>query len=168
MITEVGKIGKSDKEATPAYLPQVVSIPNNTESIEILIQVANFDHAKGGLVEAITIGNLLELQKLRENNLLIDLFLVGALTLMGIYHLGLFTLRRKDKSTLYLGLFCFLMVMRNLYPDEYYWYTLFPNFPWTLGIKLEYLTLIFATPTFLLFLNSIYPVPEDFNLRYAS
>jgi signal transduction histidine kinase len=43
---------------------------------------------------------------MRIKKLSLDVFLVGALFIMGIYHICLFSLRRSDPSTLFFGLLC--------------------------------------------------------------
>ena len=154
---EAGRIGKTEHETKPAYLPQVVSVPDNLEFIEILIQVANFQHTMGGIRNTIILGKLSDLQMLREKNIHLDLFLSGALFMMGIYHFGLFALRRKEKSALYFGFFCLLMALRTLLTKERYWFHLFPDFPWALALKLDFLTFYLGTPVFLQFVHSLFP-----------
>ena len=76
---------------------------------------------------------------------------------MGFYHLGLYSIRKKEKSALYFGLFCFLISIRTLVTDQCYFFTIFPSTVWELGLKLEYLTITLGAPVFLLFLANIFP-----------
>jgi len=159
LLTEVGKAGKSKEESSPAYFPQVIPLKKPSGVYDIVFHVSNFEHRDGGLWDKIRFGTEKELTRERENNLLLDLFLFGALFLMGLYHFGLFSLRRKDSSTFYFGLFCLLMAIRTVLTGEYFLYQKIPHFPWEIGLKLEYLTLYLGAPIFLQFVYLI--LPED-------
>ena len=78
---------------------------------------------------------------------------------MGLYHLGLFSLRSKDSSTFYFGLFCILMAIRTILTGEMFLYQKFSHFPWELGLKLEYLPIYVGPPVFLQFVHLV--LPED-------
>ncbi len=158
LINTVGKIGISEKDTVPRYEPDVFVLPNLWKSEnEILLHVSNFKHARGGLWESIKIGDLKSLQNLRFQNLFIAIFLIGGMSLIGFYHLGLFILRTKDKSTLYFGLFCLNIALRTLLTGEMFFSQIFPMFSWEFGLVLEYLTLSAGVTSFLLFIRSIFP-----------
>jgi signal transduction histidine kinase len=75
---------------------------------------------------------------------------------MGFYHLGLFTLRSNERSTLYFGLFCFIIALRLLITGERYLIYLFPGMSWELMYKLEYLAFYLAVPVFIMFVHSLF------------
>jgi len=129
LVTEVGKISKNQEEAIPEYRPHIILLPDLNDSVELVFHVSNFSHDKGGLWRGTTFGKLENLQRMRENSVSLDLFLFGALFLMGLYHLGLFALRTKESSTLLFGLFCLFISIRSLITGEKYWVQLFPGFP---------------------------------------
>ena len=68
-----------------------------------------------------------QLQKLKESRIAYDLFLYGSILIMALYHLGLFSLRRKERSTLYFGLFCLIIALRILLTGDRYLLQLFPG-----------------------------------------
>jgi len=133
LLTEMGKVGKSEEESIPAYLPQVIPLKNSVGIYDIIFHVSNFKHTKGGLWDKIQIGTEKELNKQREKNLFLDSFLFGALTLIGLNHLGLFSLRRHDSSTFYFSLFCIFTAIRTVLTGEMFLDQKFPHFPWEIG-----------------------------------
>ncbi|MDX1957690.1 MAG: adenylate/guanylate cyclase domain-containing protein [Leptospiraceae bacterium] len=151
-----GKIGKSMEEAVPQFYPDIVYVKNLKEENELIVEISNFSHLKAGFWESLTFGSLPGIQSYREKKFGFDLFLTGSLLIMGIYHIGLFSLRRNDKSSLLLGIFCFIMIFRLITTGERELYTYFPEINWFFGMKLEYLTFYLATPVFSAFLNSLY------------
>ncbi len=64
---------------TPAWVPQTVDLSTYRDSIELVLQVANFDHRLGGIREAFLIGN--KENVFNEYNLVfgLDLLLAGCL-----------------------------------------------------------------------------------------
>ena len=56
----------------------------------------------------IQIGTIMDLMKKREVSIAEDLFLAGSIIIIGIYHFGLFYLRRKEKSYFYFAILCIL------------------------------------------------------------
>lgn len=156
-LAQVGNLSNKPKGSKAFYKPQVVYLLENKKSFEIVFQVSNYIHSQGGIWYEVYIGKYEDLRLIRERNLLLDLFVCGALLLMGFYHLGLFGLRKKDKSPLYFGLFCLLIAIRPLLTGEMYWYHLFPEFPWELGYRMDYLNMYIGAPLFIMFINSVFP-----------
>lgn len=157
LLTEVGKIGKSAEEANPEFRPHIIVLPDLKDSVEFVFHVSNYSHDKGGLWGFTWFGTIQDLQRMRENSISLDLFIFGALFLMGFYHLGLFLLRTKDSTTLLFGLFCLFISIRSLMTGEKIWVQLFPGFSWFLAIKIEYLILYLGVPIIIEFVAKVFP-----------
>lgn len=152
-----GTVGSTAAAMTPATLPRTIAFQPRSASIRIVVQVSNFYHRKGGFWWPLSMGQHDQIRQARESALATDLFLLGALLIMGIYHLGLFLLRPKDSSPLYFGIFCLLVGSRMLFTNESFYAEIFPWLSWTLAKKTEYTLTFFLTPFFALFLNRLYP-----------
>lgn len=137
--------------ATAQYLPTIATPATLAGQSEVVVHVSNYVHTKGGLWEVLQIGVAAQLYAVRERTLWTDFFLTGAFLIMGLYHLGLYLLRRKDLSSLYFGLTCFVVTARLLVTGERLWFQVWPDFPFWLGQKVEYLSAFWATPVFTLF-----------------
>ena len=108
LLASNGTVGDSPEAGKPQYLPMVVPIPDNLYRsdageavLEMIVQVSNFNHTKGGLWESIRIGLHRELVNSRELNIALAFFLAGVIIIMGLYHLGLYLLRRKEIATFF-------------------------------------------------------------------
>jgi hypothetical protein len=100
LISSNGVVAKNREKMTPQYMPLTSSYSADSDSLEVVLQVANFYHAEGGAWYPIEIGLEQQITKTREGNLAINLFLCGGIFIMGIYYLGLYSFRRKEKSSL--------------------------------------------------------------------
>lgn len=157
LVLSAGDVGTTRETMIPQYLPKQSYFHIDSSELNIVLQISNFNHRKGGVRSDILFGTANQLQDYRDRNLAFDLFLFGSLILMSLYHFGLFILRRKDKSTLYFGIICFILAIRALLTSEVFLVHLFPNFPYEIQIKLEYYTIYLLLPFFGLFLRNLFP-----------
>ncbi|MCW3489706.1 sensor histidine kinase [Dethiobacter alkaliphilus] len=157
LLAENGQTGIERSQALPQYLPKVKYINSANGSIELVLQVANFSHRSGGVLESLLIGNESQISELRIRNLALELFLFGSLFIIGFYHLALFSFRTKDKSTLYFGIYCLLIGFRTLLVGEIYFINLFPGFSWELAHKVQTLAYYLSVPLVFLFFKSVFP-----------
>ena len=164
-LSSVGVSGKNRETTVPRYFPQVVDFQVETNEMEIIFQVSNFHLRRGGAWKIISLGTEKEIRKIRERRVGFDLFLFGSIFIIALYHLGLFTLRRKDRSPLYFGIFCFLIALRLLTTGERYIIHLVPNTGWELLAKLEYLSFYLSVPAFALFMGSLF---REFSRRFLN
>jgi PAS domain S-box-containing protein len=155
-LFSAGVPGTTPETTVPHYLPAVVDFTPATPQLDIVIHFANFHHRKGGMWESIQLGLTKDVHKARDEALLVDLFLLGSILIMGLYHLGLFAVRKKDGSSLYFGIFCLLIALRLVATVEIFLLYVFPAMSWELLLKLEYLSFYLATPTFAMFLRSLF------------
>ncbi len=156
-LLTVGQPGTDAAGSIPAYFPQVVEFTPRTNVLNIVIHVSNFHHRRGGIWDVIRLGTATEIRKQQEITYLTDFFLLGSIIMMGLYHCGLFLLSRKNRASLYLGLFCFSIGLRLCTTEEIYLLHIFPGISWQNLVRLEYLSLYALVPVFALFLYSLFP-----------
>lgn len=152
-----GKVGKVHILATPYWLPQTKVLATDTSVIDILLQISNFHHAKGGIAQSIYLGDGETLLKERELSIAYDLILTGAMIMAGLYFLGLYFFGRDDRAILAFALFCLVYSYRVIGFGNYHLHHLLPNYPWWLAIRFEYLTLFLSATLFLEFLYQLFP-----------
>lgn len=142
---------------TPYWSTQLVQVPATADTLKLLLQISNFQHAKGGSAKAIRIGEATRLQTELSTSRAQALFLGGAVFMTGLFFLGLFSFSRTDRPMLYFGLFCLIYTYRIIGTDYYALHTLFPNLAWSTTIRLEYSSLYLAIAIFLVYTQSLYP-----------
>jgi PAS domain S-box-containing protein len=156
-VGALGVPGNSLETTIARQFPQIINFELKTNRMELIFQVSNFHHRRGGLWEIIQLGREKDLLKAQQKRLSFDLFLCGSILIMALYHLGLFSVRKKDRSSLYFSIFCFLIALRLLTTGGRYLILLYPNMSYELMIKLEYLSFYLAVPAFGMFIQSIFP-----------
>lgn len=164
-VSKNGRVGKSASEAEPFY--QVITFPlhlRNTEILDVIVHVSNFHYHKAGLWDPITLGITEDITELSNTRKTIDIIVATTLLIMGIYHLGLFLNRRKDRSALYFSLFCLILTLRTISVNERMILDLIPGIPFFIIHKLEYLSFYYGSFVFIKFFRSLFP--DEFSDRW--
>lgn len=152
LVRRVGIVTKSIEGSVPKWVPQFVVLDDTSEILEITLQVSNFHHRNGGVQHAIVLGNVDYLLSVKESISLADLLLGGSCMVIGLFFFGMYFFYKKDKSTIYFGLFCFLFAVRVLIVGSRSLLIIMPWLPWQIAIRIEYLTLFLSVIFFLYFI----------------
>lgn len=159
-----GRVGTDSMSSVPQKTTQEVYFQPKSEQVQILIQISNYDNYAGGMWEPIRYGPSAQIGASHDRKTMFTSFLLGIVMMAGFYHIGLGLLRRKDSSLLYFGVFCLIVAVRSLMVDGVFLTKIFPEFPWQLGSKIEYICLYVGAPFIVLFLKKLFPaeVPAPF------
>jgi signal transduction histidine kinase len=157
LLAEVGIVGKDKSGVTPQLATKLVFFQPKNDKVELVMQVANFHHKRGGITKYIELGSS-DVLTLRENlRIAAEMFITAGLLVIGVYHLLLFILRRKDRAPLYFGLFTALFGIRSLLVGEHMITQIWPAFPWELQFKIEYLILCCGGYIITMYSECIFP-----------
>ncbi|MFC3790123.1 ATP-binding protein [Paenibacillus sp. GCM10012307] len=157
LLEEVGVVGQDKSGATPLLSTKLVFFQPENDRVELVMQVANFHHKRGGITKYIELGGSDVLTVRTNLRIAAEMFITASLLMIGVYHLLLFVLRRKDRATLYFGLFTLLFGIRSLLVGELLLTQLWPAFPWGLQFKIEYLILCSSGYIITMYFDCIFP-----------
>ena len=157
LLLSDGKVGINESESDSGRRVNTLQIPNHGDKIDLVIQISNYATKYPGIWTSLKLGDSKRIIKIRERKLFFESSITGILFIMGFYHLVVYSLRRKDKSPLWLGLFCINLCLRTLLTGENYLLEIIPSMNFSLAIKLEYITMPLGSLFFTRFLISLYP-----------
>ncbi len=152
-----GRVGTSRETMVPQYLPQTIQFTPRGDTVQLVVQVSNFRHRSGGMRESPEMGTAGGIARKHERDRAFRMTLLGAILVMALYHFGIYVLRRRDRSSLYFGLFCLLFAVRIPVTGEMLLVRMFPDFNWEAHLRIEYLTGYLVLPVFIMLLRSLYP-----------
>jgi len=155
-IAKNGQVGTSHATTTPHWLPQTKPIELSQPINEIVLQIANFHHSKGGAAKAPSIGLNKNLQDKHKAETSTTLMLFGALIMGSLFFIGLYLFGRREKAGLYFSLFCLSYCYRVIGSKLYVLHDFFPELSWWITTKLEYITLYLSVSFFLEFVNKVF------------
>jgi adenylate cyclase len=158
LICKNGKVSQQPNSHVSEFLPKLASFQSSMRGeMDIIIQVSNFEDRKGGIWEVPQIGKSEKMIFNHSKNLALEFFIIGALIIIGLYQIGLYFIRKEDKTSLYFGIFCLLMGVHSLFVGSVFIRVLFPILTWSWITKLEYLCMYSMPLIFFLFITALFP-----------
>ncbi len=167
LVAENGKPGTSRETTTPQWKPQVSGFESAGDTLQVILQIANFYHYHTGSRQPIYLGSA-QLLKVHErvsvnSNLAecIILFVLGVIFLI-IYYVR----QEKKKITLYFSLLCISWAIRSVFSNIYLIIDFFPDFDWTWMVRIEYITLYSMLIWTVLFFSRLFPKESSKIIKY--
>ncbi|MGL1891831.1 MAG: ATP-binding protein [Spirochaetaceae bacterium] len=151
-----GKIGKDKLNSIPGYKQHLITFRPESENIEIIVKISNYNYRQGGMWETLTLGSEQNIRSFIQSKRDKDIFFIGAIVIMGIYYLALSFIHKKGKEALFFSIYCFVIVVRIFVTGDILLLKLIPNFPWKILVNIEYISFFAAIPLFLLFTYFIF------------
>ena len=140
LIASNGKVGQNAESYKPEWRPLTVTFIAESTSEVVLLNIANFDHSKGGIKDGIVLGSVENLTSQRNNKVAANLIRIIGIALISILSLLGFFLNSK-KLFIYLAVFSLFWSIRGAFSNMYLIYSCIPDFSWLIGTKIEYLTI---------------------------
>ncbi|MCI0750612.1 MAG: sensor histidine kinase, partial [Flammeovirgaceae bacterium] len=140
LVTETGKVSADKKNYEAKLANTIVSLPDYTKQIEVVVQIANYTYFSSGMGrtpiidQSASVFTRMSIAKGIEN------FFAGSLMAMFVYQLILYFLYHRGKPYLWLGLICLGVALRAMivHGGSFLLPDLFPNVSWEVWKKLEF------------------------------
>ena len=153
---QVGQVGDSEGTSSPQYFPQIVYLKHTGDTLDIVLQVSNYDHRLGGPWQTLELGEASRLTSYLQRKAGVEMALAGGLLAMGMHHIGLFLCGARREGRFY---WVCLFVCRHPYvirrtrPGV----SIFPELSWQWAMRIEYLCFYLGMPSAVLFSYTLYP-----------
>ena len=158
LLTQSGIPGSTRDSTTPRYRIRAHRFAAPEGELLLLLQVSNFHHRRGGMWRPIEIGTISAVDSKETMEITYDLLLIGSFAAMAFYNLLLYYLNgRRSRGALYLALLFATLVFRIPMMGQMIITRIFPAFPWTLQLRIEYMTAQLALLAITHTLREIYP-----------
>jgi len=151
-----GKVGDKKKLSKPDFIVLNESFINNSNDVNIIIQVSNFHHRKGGILSPILFGFEKNIRKIREFNIAIDILIFSSNFFICIYFLFIFFMRKKEYAFLFFFFMCLSISVKILLINEIFIKSILPDINWIIILKSEYILNILFSIFFNMFIYSLY------------
>lgn len=133
-----------------------------SREFDIILQVSSYHLHLPGVPNAPTLGIPHAIKRDYQVNVGVSLFLFGCLFVMSIYHLCLYALRTKARSTLYFAVACLFIALYMMSNSGPALNTFFPQFAYA-GSMRFYMIWMLSLPFFAYYCHEIFP--QFFSLR---
>jgi len=159
LVSDQGTPGIDAMSTVPSHKPYMFdyTISEGESELVVLIHVANFTYAKGGVNESILFGSPKALTKKRESGIFYSAIVMGVMLMLAFYYFSFWLMRKKDKSTIYYTLFCLGLLIKLLAADEKFIFSILPNIDSVFVLSLELFGVFFSCPILHLYVKQIFP-----------
>jgi two-component system sensor histidine kinase ChiS len=165
LVSAYGKIGNKEQETQPKYGTEVIELRNFEENqLDLIIHVSNFHKNSGGITRSIDIGKKKQIKNLFQKLELQQQILFGMIFIIGLYHLGIYSLRKEAISTFYFALFCITSAIRIFALGDRIGLLLNTNLSFDVYYKINYFCFFSSLAFFIRFMHSIFK--EDINYYF--
>lgn len=151
-----GGSGRPSIEPTSAVLtentPYTVYFVSRGGSVEFILQVA--DHVyNGGIILPAYFGGQTAIQALDRKFVIFEAFAAACVFCGGFYNLGVFLVRRRDRSLLYFSLFCIFLFISYITLGQKLLSQFIPDLSYTMVYRIRTLSLYSSVVLMALFLQ---------------
>ncbi len=161
LIFACGKVSDKKENAQARRYPILKEIDLVKGTNELVFQISNYHHIKGGFFTIPQIGEVKKIRRERSRSIGIDIFMLGSLLIISFYHIVMSIYRKGMYAVLLFGLFSFVLALRILLTGARFFSVIFPEVSWAEQIRLEYFSAFFASPLIIAYIYLIYK--KDFN-----
>ncbi|MCV9385171.1 response regulator [Reichenbachiella ulvae] len=155
-ISANGQVGKSETTTYPHWELITRDLKVTNDTLDIVLQIANFDHSRGGAVEPITLGEKVMMQTQKRRQEANDLIMAASLFFVGLFFMVLFSYGRHEMPIFFYALFCLFYSYRAIGSGNYTFHSLVPTLPWIVTLKLEYITMYLSALSFSFYSYHLY------------
>lgn len=156
LIASNGKVGQEVDGYEPEWRPLTATFIAESESEVVLLNIANFNHSKGGIKNGIVLGSVENLINQRNNEVAASLIRIIGIALISILSLLGFFLYSKKLFVVF-AVFSLFWSIRGAFSNMYLIYTWVPDFSWVIGTKIEYLTIYSSVLAGYYIFHNIFP-----------
>lgn len=156
-----GKVSRTAEGFEPHWQYKTIDFNDKTDTLNLVLQIANFVHSKGGITKPLYLGDKEVIRLDRQRDEAIDLLLTGCLIMGGLFFFGLYLFGNRDKAILLFSVYVLVYSYRIIGIDNYVLHTILPSVDWYITVRLEYITLFIGIGLFGLYSRFLYP--QDIN-----
>ncbi|MEQ8926234.1 MAG: 7TM-DISM domain-containing protein [Fulvivirga sp.] len=139
-VGHIGQVGTDRNTYEPFWQATIAKFTPTSDTIDLMIQVANFHHSKGGISEQIMMGTATDIEALLAKNKLADKVKTIGLLVLALIMLVLFVIKRKI-HILWFAIFSLCWSIRGAFSSTYPIFDWYPEFNWFAAIRVEYVIL---------------------------
>jgi signal transduction histidine kinase len=134
-----------------------INITPQTEQLDIVIQVSNYSFRESGIFGDVKIGPLYPTMiHVFNHYVLQDLLLIGVFVVVGLYHVVIYLLGRRDNELLWIAGASLAVALRALLLNKFLVYAIFPDASWVVLMHLQFITKYTAIFTYIYLIRALY------------
>lgn len=155
-VAHNGTVGKDKGSSAPLWKPQVIDLSGKTGIVELVLNISNWQHSKGGSNQPILLSKSGILStSIWTHTVLQSLLFVGFISVSFFFFIR-FVFYSHDWASFFFALFLVVYSYRLIGTGNYLLHQWIEDYPWLIAIHFEYLSLFLSTLFFSSFVYQLY------------
>jgi signal transduction histidine kinase len=157
LLCAAGNFAQSKETESPDYIPQTVYFESTADSIEILLEVSNFQYRVGGVWSDIEIGT--ESQIKQKSNLLLigNTLILGVFLSMALLFFFLYLFNKSDQTSLFFVMICMGAALRICSTGEMLFRQMEIPIPFDILVKAEFISMQCMVFFGIMYIHHLFP-----------
>ncbi len=139
VAAESGKVGTNKNATVPYWRTTLNKIESDSDTLNVVLHIANFHHSRGGANKPIHLGVLNSLRSEVYLSNWATKILCAVLFSMAVFFIFY---KRNKKTALYFSALCLSWLVRSLFSNEYLFRDFFEIYSWEWVARIEYLSFL--------------------------
>jgi len=165
LVLSRGLLGGNVRSIRPEQYPGTVRMNGDAAMTELRLVVGNYDHRQGGIRTDLIMGTTEQIDRQQSRSAAEQYIVFGCLLMIGLYHLGLILLRRREPANLFFAGLCLLVALRMGLVGEVFLVQWLPWLDWKTATRTEYIALLFSGWSAFAYYERMYP--QEFRRRWV-
>jgi len=157
LVSENGTVGTSRETEEPWYEPGRFCYIPDSDTLQLLIQVSNYHHRRGGFWQSVMMGGSSAILDKAERHSMYNYSTIGVLFFFTIFFFIFWLFNRSYSITILFALTTLGILIRSVNTGLYFSNS-FIDTPWTWQIRMEYFGTFLASLFGMIFLHRIFPL----------
>lgn len=160
-----GKVGRNKQEYAPESRPVLTRFISQSNDFDIILQIANYSYARGGLWNPIFMGSTESMDKYDKIIGYKDMLLVGAFVIIAIYSFCITLVWKDELGNLYFTLLCLIAIILTLIYGDYVINLMFPWMGYEAIVAVDYMATTWAPVVLVLLMGELFPKHTSARLK---
>lgn len=156
LVAENGTVGTTLDEEEPWYEPERFCYIPDKDTLQILVQVSNFHHRRGGFWQTVRLGGPGKVLDLSERRKMYNFSTIGVLFFFTLFFVIFWFFSRRETILLLFALTALGILIRSVNTGLYFSNS-FVYTPWSWQIRMEYFGTYLAHVSGMIFLHKMFP-----------
>ena len=166
LFVETGKVAITKNDCEPKWLPRIISFENESDTLDLVIQVCNFHHTNAGIKEYLLLGTESKIHEKNRINIVATLSEGVILILIGLVFILTFIFSQQKNFVIFFALLSITWAIRSLFSNQYLYVQYNPDFNWSTLVRIEYITIFLMVIWGTLSVSSLYKEEASSIVRY--
>jgi len=156
-IAANGVVAAKFDQSHPELKPQSIVFTLPANEFDVIVQVSNYHHGRGGFWYSVILGSSEGIAKLNSNSVNKQFFFTGTLIFAALTYICLYVLRHKSTEYLYLALLTLVLIVVIDVTNHFLVLRIFPQISYHLLIAMWYGSASWVVTLLVVFTEKLFP-----------